>query len=150
MMDRVVPTGTITLTLRDLAGNETVIVVANLIVDVGRGAIASALTGSATSYPNYLGFGTGTTAVASGQTALVTPVNASWKAIGAKTLYSAYIASFDTTYGTSEANGSYTEIGIFAGASASYFSGTLFARALASITKTSTQSLTVNWRIQVA
>ena len=150
MDDSLSLTGAITLTLRHRDGREEVSEYRNLIVNAGRAAITNGLIGSTTAYPNYLELGTGTTAVAATQTALVTPSTATWKGIAAKTLYSTYIASFDTTYVTSEANGTFSEIGIFAGANATANSGSLFARALIAITKTSSMVLTVNWRIQVA
>jgi len=143
-------TGAITLTLTHQDGREEVSEYRNLIVNAGRAAITNGLIGSTTAYPNYLELGTGMTAVAVTQTALVTPSTATWKAIAAKTLYSTYIASFDTTYVTSQANGTFSEIGIFAGATATANTGSLFARALIAITKTSSMTLTVNWRIQVA
>ena len=133
-------TGAITLTLRHLDGREEVSEYRNLIVNAGRAAITNGLIGSTTAYPNYLELGTGTTAVAVTQTTLVTPSTATWKGIAAKTLYSTYIASFDTTYVTSEANGTFSEIGIFAGATATANSGSLFARALIAITKTSSMT----------
>jgi hypothetical protein len=150
MLDALALTGAITVTLRHEDGREEVSVYRNLIVNAGRAAITNGLIGSTTAYPNYLELGTGTTAVAVTETALVTPSTATWKGIAAKTLYSTYIASFDTTYVTSEANGTFSEIGIFAGANATANTGTLFARALIAITKTSSMTLTVNWRIQVA
>ena len=150
MNDSLSLSGAITLTLTHQNGREEVSEYRNLIVNAGRAAITNGLIGSTTAYPNYLELGTGTTAVAVTQTALVTPSTATWKGIAAKTLYSTYIASFDTTYVTSEANGTFSEIGIFAGANATANSGSLFARALIAITKTSSMTLTVNWRIQVA
>ena len=150
MDDSLSLTGAITLTLTHQDGREEVSEYRNLIVNAGRAAITNGLIGSTTAYPNYLELGTGTTAVAVTQTALVTPSTATWKGIAAKTLYSTYIASFDTTYVTSEANGTFSEIGIFAGATATANSGNLFARALIAITKTTSMTLTVNWRIQVA
>jgi len=150
MDDALALTGAITITLRHEDGTEDVQEYRNLIVNAGRASITNGLIGSTTAYPNYLELGTGTTAAAATDTALGTPVMSTWKGIAAKTLYSTYIASFDTTYVTSEANGTYSEIGIFAGATATANSGTLFARALVAITKTSSMTLTVNWRIQVA
>jgi hypothetical protein len=150
MFDALALTGAITVTLTHEDGREEVSVYRNLIVNAGRAAITNGLIGSTTAYPNYLELGTGTTTVAASDTALVTPSTATWKAIAAKTLYSTYIASFDTTYVTSQANGTFSEIGIFAGANATANSGSLFARALIAITKTSSMTLTVNWRIQVA
>lgn len=147
--DALALTGVITVTLRHADGREEVSEYRNLVLNAGRASITNGLIGSTTAYPNYLELGTGTTAVAVTQTALVTPTTSTWKAIASKTLYSTYIASFDTTYVTSEANGTFSEIGIFAGATATAGTGTLFARALVAITKSSSMTLTVNWRIQV-
>lgn len=56
----------------------------------------------------------------------------------------------ETVYTTTQANGTWAEIGMYSGATATAFSGLLFARALINVTKTSSQTLTVSWRVQVS
>lgn len=59
-------------------------------------------------------------------------------------------ASFRIFFNTSEANGSITEIGLFGdNASAAADSGVLFARAAESITKTDSETLTIDWSLDV-
>lgn len=122
----------------------------NMIVNGGLAEIANLLIGTTTSLPVYIALGTGTTAVSVSQTALGSGDPTTWRSIAAKTKYSTYIASYETIYTTTQANGTWSEIGLFSNATATAFTGVLFARALISVTKTSSQTLSVSWRVQVS
>ena len=123
----------------------------NLVVTAGLNQLASALIGadtfSATSW--YLELGTGTTAVNAGDTALVTPDTATWRTASVAEVSSA-TATLEAFYPTSVANGSWTELALFSGATATAGSGTLFARILTSWSKTSSQTATVSWTVTLS
>ena len=123
----------------------------NLVVTAGLNQLASALIGadtfSATSW--YLELGTGTTAVNAGDTALVTPDTATWRTSSVAEVSSA-TATLEAFYPTSVANGSWTELALFSGATATAGSGTLFARILTSWSKTSSQTATVSWTVTLS
>lgn len=122
----------------------------NMVMNGGLSDIASLMIGSTTPVPTHVALGTGTTAVAANQTALATGDNTTWRSIVARTKYSTYIASYETTYSTSLANGTWSEIALYSGGTGTAFSGTMFARALVTVTKTSSQVLSVAWRVQVS
>lgn len=110
--------GAITLLLNKANGNVETVHKDNIIVDVGFDFIADAI-GKAASRPGVMGFialGTGTTAAAAGQTALVTELdrNAATYAhtTGTKTF------SFTANFPAGDATGAITEAGVFNAASA--------------------------------
>lgn len=110
--------GAITLLLNKANGDVETVHKDNIIVDVGFDFIADAI-GKAASRPGVMGFialGTGTTAAASGQTALVTELdrNAATYAhtAGTKTF------SFTATFPAGDATGAITEAGVFNDSSA--------------------------------
>lgn len=110
--------GAITLLLNKANGDVETVHKDNIIVDVGFDFIADAI-GKAASRPGVMGFialGTGTTAAAAGQTALVTELdrNAATYAhtTGTKTF------SFTANFPAGDATGAITEAGVFNAASA--------------------------------
>ena len=123
----------------------------NLVVTAGLNQLASALIGADTFGAStwYLELGTGTTAVNAGDTALVTPNTATWRAASVAEVSSA-TATLEAFYPTTLANGSWTELGLFTGATSTAGSGTLFARILASWSKTSSQTATVSWTVTLS
>lgn len=113
----------------------------NLIVTAGKNLLAAVLGGSATK-PSHLAVGTGTTAPAAGQTALVeeigtrvavthsNPSGAVWRMVG--------------TFGPGNATGAITEAGVFNASS----NGTMLARqTFAVINKGGNDSLEITWEI---
>ena len=123
----------------------------NLVVTAGLNQLASALIGADTFSAStwYLELGTGTTAVNASDTALVTPDTATWRVATVAEVSSA-TTTLETFYPTSVANGSWTELGLFTGATATAGSGTLFARILTSWSKTSSQTATVSWTVTLS
>lgn len=119
----------------------------NLVVTSGLTTLASALVGTAISASGwYLELGTGTTAVEAGNVALATPNTASWRLATVATATTA-TAAIEAVYPASAGNGTWTELGLFSGATSTAGSGTLFARLLVPWTKTSSQVATVAWSV---
>ena len=147
--------GEITVTLRDVRRWHPrhwlprVIRRRNLITNAGRTKFANMLIGATSDSINYLELGTGTTTPAAADTALTTPNATTWKSIGSRSVYASYYAEYDCTYATSEAVGSWEEMGLWAGATATDGTGTLCAHVLATWSKSSSQTATVTWRILV-
>lgn len=150
MNDRCGVTGEVTLALAEDGVMQWRRTFRNLILTNGLAEIVASIVGQTNHVPNYFALGTGTTAPAVGQTSLIVGDNLTWRAIAAKSLYTTTIASYETVYTTTQANGTWAEIGMYSGATATAFSGLLFARALINVTKTSSQTLTVSWRVQVS
>ena len=94
----------------------------NLVVKAGIDFIFNLVFGAGTGHMNYIAVGTGTTAVADTQTALVTELS---RAVGtyAHTAGTA-VATLSTTFNAGTATGAITEAGIFSASSA----GTMFDR----------------------
>ena len=123
----------------------------NLVLTAGLNQLASALIGADTFSASawYLELGTGSTAVNASDTALVTPDMATWRVATVAEVSSA-TTTLEAFYPTSVANGSWTELGLFTGATATAGSGTLFARILTSWSKTSSQTATVSWTVTLS
>jgi hypothetical protein len=119
----------------------------NLVTNNGRNTMARLLAGTSTDTVNYLELGTGTTNPSASDTTLGTSDTATWKAIGASSVYASVYAMFELTYGTSEAVGTWTEMGLFAGATSTPDSGALFSRVLSSWEGQSGQTKSISWRI---
>lgn len=122
----------------------------NMIVDTGKQAIADALRGATNNNRGiitYCGVGTGTTAPTEADTDLETELFR--KEVSVRTV-SGNVATFQTFFTTEEANGSLQEAGLFGdGATAVADSGTMFARVLINRTKTSNDTLTLNWNVTI-
>jgi hypothetical protein len=91
---------------------------------------------------NYHAMGTGNNSPAAGDTQLQT--ESTRKLLASKT-YSGNKAYYTAFYAASEAVGSFTEIGLFINGSATANSGTLWDRSLLAITKSNTQTLTIDY-----
>lgn len=122
----------------------------NMVVTVGKNAIADALIGTITNNRGiitYCALGTGIVAPVLGNTAMGTELYR--KAISVRSV-SGNIATFQTFYTATEVTGTLTEAGLFGDdASATAGTGTLFARTLISRVKTSSDTLTLNWTLTV-
>lgn len=115
----------------------------NLIVTVGRAAVAQRLTGDTTytTIINYGALGTDNTAVANGDTTLGTEV---FRKTRASESTSDNVAFIDFFYSKSDTNGTYEEFGTFIDGTASADSGQMFTHALTGgWTKTASESMTV-------
>lgn len=122
----------------------------NMIVDTGKTSLASALTGVTANNQGiitYCAVGTGTTAPTESDTDLETEL---FRKLVSVRSSSGNVATFQTFYTTSEANGTLGEAGLFGDdASGTADSGTMFARVLISRTKTSNDTLTLTWTITI-
>jgi len=125
----------------------------NLSVSAGLASIAARLMGS--DIPankkgtiTYCGVGTGTDAPAAGDTTLQTELTR--KQVSQRSL-AVNVAKFRTYFNTTEANGTLKECGLFGDdATAVADSGTLFCRLAINKTKTSGETLTLDWEVTVA
>lgn len=134
--------GDVALVLRDKNGNiKEEREIKNLIVTSGLGFIASRMKNT-TDIMSHMALGSGTTAAAAAQTALVTQLG-SREALDSTTVSAAtvtYIASFEAGDGT----GAVTEAGIFNAAS----SGTMLCRTVFGVVnKEADDTMSVTWTI---
>jgi len=115
----------------------------NLIVTVGRSVLAQKLASddTYTGHVDYGALGTGTNAPANADTQLQTEVYR--KAVSSYTSNNniAYISFF---YNATETTGTYREFGTFIDGTAVADSGQLFTRVAINVTKTNTESLTLD------
>ena len=123
----------------------------NIACTAGAESLTARLVGAERGQVTYLAVGTGAVTGGDepviGDTALETELYR--KQISVRSS-SGTTASFRIFFNTSEANGSITELGLFGDdASATTDSGVLFARAAESITKTDSESLTIDWSLDV-
>lgn len=126
-------------------------VVENLLPTVGRTAIAQHLTNvsptPAALVVNYVALGTGTNSPANADTTLQTEVFRNAVASRTNANNIGYITGF---YASTDTNGTYREVGLFINGTGSANTGTLFSRVAVNITKTSVQTLTVDYTITIS
>ena len=128
-----------------IAINDTVVQeIDNLVVTTGKGFVASRMKDATATAMSHLAIGTGTTAAAVGNTALVT--EAARQALTSTTVTTnevAYVAAFAAGTGT----GAITEAGLLNAASG----GTLLCRTVFSVVnKGADDSMTITWTITVS
>lgn len=123
----------------------------NLLPTVGRTAVANHLTSSSPSPAdlriNYVALGTGVTAPANGDTILQTEVYRNAVASETNANNIAYITGF---FSATETTGTYREAGLFINGTASANSGTLLSRVAINITKSNTETLTLDWSLTIS
>ena len=129
---------------------EKIIEVDNLIPTVGRTMIANNLTNASPTNVmkiTHTALGTGAVAPANGDTQLGTETyrNAIASITNANNI--AYATGF---FSASECSGTYTEAGIFSNGTGSANSGVLLSRVAVSITKTTSQTLTIDWTLTIS
>lgn len=121
----------------------------NLIPTVGRTLIANNLTSSSPDNDpriNYVALGTGTTAPANNDTTLETETYRNTVASETNANNVAYITGF---FNATENDGTYKEVGLFADATGVADSGILFSRVAIDITKSNTETLTIDYTITI-
>ncbi len=138
--------GELAIVLRDKDGNvKEERTEKNLVVTTGLNYIASRMKDATATAMTHMGFGSGTTAVAAGQTDLVTLLG-SRETLDSTTVTAnavAYVASFEA----GDATGAVTEAGIFNAAS----SGTMLCRTVFSVVnKAADDTMTVTWTITLS
>jgi hypothetical protein len=143
--------GELTLTLKNAKTGkiEGIKHYANLVTTVGRKMLADNLTNSSpdnTPKINYVALGTDATAVANGDTTLGTETYRNTTASATNADNIAYITGF---FDATEVTGTFEEAGLFADGTGAADSGVLFSHVNISITKSVTQTLTVDWVIQI-
>jgi hypothetical protein len=124
-----------------------IITLHNIACDVGKDSLANRLIGATKGEITYFAVGTGTDAPAAGDTTLGTEIYR--KQISVRSVSGA-IATFRIFFNTSEANDTLKEIGLFGDdATVTADTGTLFARAAVDKTKTSSETLTIDWDVEI-
>lgn len=123
----------------------------NIIPTVGRAAIANNLTDSTPSpsslLVDYCEVGTGTNAPANGDTTLQTAHTRTAVASRTNSNNIAYITGF---FSATEAVATLREAGLFIAGSITLGTGTLFSRVAINVTKSNTETLTLDWTITIS
>jgi hypothetical protein len=143
--DNVFATGEVRLVLTDEHGtvkhDEKV---QNLVVTSGLGFIVSRMKDATASVMTHMAIGSGVTAEALGQTALVTELG---RVALTNTTIAANVITYTATFPAGTGTGAVTEAGIFNASS----SGTMLSRRVFGvINKASTDSLAVTWTVTVS
>lgn len=145
----------VTVTLRDALTGKIKLIQKrhNLIPTAGRAAIANQLTSSSPSPDplriNNCAVGTGTNAPANSDTQLQTESYRNNVASETNSTNVAYVTGF---FGATECNGTYREAGLFIAGSGTGNpnTGTLLSRVAINITKSNTETLTLDWTITIS
>jgi len=145
----IIPKGKVMLELRNVVTGRVIReFIENMVVTKGKEAIADGLKGTTTNNRGiitYCAVGTGDMAPALGDTDLETEIER--KLVSSRSVLN-NIATFETFFTTAEANGSLKEAGLFGDdASDVADSGTLFCRLAIDREKTSSDTLTLRWRV---
>ena len=132
-------TGALTIALNDVIVEET----ENLVVTAGKNWVADRMN-NANTVMTHMAVGTGTTAAAAGNTALVTETDRN--ALTSTTVTDNAVA-YVATWAAGDATAALTEAGIFDAAS----SGDMLARTVFSVVnKGAADSMTITWTITVS
>jgi len=131
-------------------GKKRVLVYENLIPTCGRAAIANHLTDPtptpANLLVNYTALGTGVNAPANSDTQLQTEVFRKATASETNADNIAYITAF---YTAAEVSGTFKEAGLFILGTITPNSGTLLSRVAIDITKTTSETLSIDYQISI-
>jgi hypothetical protein len=144
--------GTVEAILTDTSGNIIDQQVSNTIVTLGKAMIVNRIQATpSVNAPSHIELGTGATAVAPGDTALVTALAGS-RAAATSSLLTTTLTNDTVQFSTTWAAGTATssaikEAGLFNASSA----GTLIARTVFTniIDKAAADTLTLNWKLQI-
>lgn len=119
-------------------------VVHNLVPTVGRTMLAARVAGTTTytGVVNKVALGSGSTTPANSDTQLTTET---YRNTILSATYASNIAYLTGFFTAAETSGTYAEVGLFVDGTASADTGQLFSHALASITKSAIQTLTIDW-----
>lgn len=125
------------------------IVIDNLIPTIGRSAFAKRLCGDTTytGTVNYVLLGTGSTAPANSDTQLTTETYR-------RLIFSATpvnnIAYITGVFTAAEVSGTFAEVGLVIDGTGTVNTGQLYSHALAAITKSAIQTLTIDWVVTLS
>ena len=147
--EKIRSTGQVSFVLTDENGNVKQQDSKNLVVDSGLAFIASRMIGTTAGAMSHMAVGTGTTAAADAQTALVTESDR--VALTSSTIVTTTVANdsvqYVATFGPGVGTAAITEAGLFNAAPA----GTMLARTVfAVINKGALDTLTLTWKVTVA
>jgi len=145
-IDELKVTGTVHGLVHDEHGNEKEnFIIHNLVVDSGLAFIASRMKDTTATAMSHMAVGTGTTATAGGQTALVTQLGS--RVSLTSTTVTANSTAYVATFGAGVATGALTEAGIFNAST----SGTMLCRTVfAVINKGASDTMTITWTITIS
>jgi hypothetical protein len=132
-------------------GEKEILELHNTECTVGKNSLASRMVGAEKGQVTYFAVGTGASTGGDAPDVSDTELNTELerKQISVRSA-TGNTANFRVFFNTSEANGVLTEIGLFGDdASITADSGTLFARAVIDKTKTSAETLTIDWSLDV-
>lgn len=147
--EKIRATGQVSFVLTDENGNIKQQDSKNLVVNPGLAFIASRMIGTTANVMSHMAIGTGTTAAADPQTALVT--ESARVALTSSTIVTTTVPNdsvqYVATFGPGVGTAAITEAGLFNAASA----GTMLARTVFPvINKGALDTLTLTWKITVA
>ena len=132
--------GRLTISIND----EVVQEIDNLVVTAGKAYVASRIKDASATAMSHMGIGTGTTAAAAGDTALVS--EAARTALTSTTVSTNTVVYVDT-FGAGTGTGAITEAGVFNASSG----GTMLCRTVFSfVNKGADDSMTITWTITVS
>lgn len=126
-----------------------VVMIGNLLPTVGRAMIANNLTDATptnTPLVNKVELGTGTTAPANGDTDLETGTYRNDVASLTNANHVAYMTGF---FGATETSGTFREAGLFSDGTATLGTGVLLSRVAINITKSTSETLTLDWELTI-
>lgn len=141
--------GRVKITLKNAAG-ETIAVHEhdNLITTAGKAAIARALYDSAFDpHVAYIELGTNATPPAAGDTALGT---AAYRKATSSGNSSGAVVALTGYFTLTETSGSFKEAGLFIGGTGTLGTGTLLSHVAIDVTKTTSESMSVEWSITIS
>ena len=116
----------------------------NLVVTAGKAYVASRMKNTADSAMSHMAIGSGTTAAAAGQTALVTELG---RVSLTSTTVSSNVVTYVATFAAGTGTGAVTEAGILNASS----NGTMLCRTVFSVVnKGSADSMTITWTVTVS
>jgi hypothetical protein len=116
----------------------------NLVVDVGEAFIASRMAGTSAAVMSHIGIGSGTTAAAAGQTALVTAVGA--RVALTSTTVATNAVTYVAAFAAGASTGAITEAGLFNALTA----GTMLCRTVfAVVNKGVDDTLSIQWIVTI-
>lgn len=144
--DELKVTGSVDVVIYDENGNKKEnFIIPNLVVNTGLAYIASRMKDATETVMSHMAVGTGTTATAGGQTALINSLGS--RVSLTSTTVTANSIAYVATFGAGVATGALTEAGIFNAAS----SGTMLCRTVfAVINKGASDTMTITWTITIS
>ena len=142
--------GFVKLTFHNIeTGKDEVIHILNVFCHAGKSGIARRIANQESNYGRvtYCAVGTGTNVPSASDTTLQTEL---FRKTISVTAYNSNVATFTTFYDTAEANGTLKELGLFGDlADETSNSGTLYAHTSIDKTKTSSDTLTIEWSLVI-